>query len=209
MLTILISMTTFSVSAQQPQQFRVNVQPQFRVIVEPSAAVAVQPKTDTTAETPAAEDFATPDKLKEVINLAGTKDTEFTVVICGAKWCGPCRNYKDSSEYRRIIAKYQAEYADIDELPAWKPYAGRVPRVWIIRTSDRQRLRWFNGAATLKQVDDMIAAIRNPQPQVNNGVTMTHREMVELHNSLHGGGQWTWTGDLRTHLESVHGVRTR
>ncbi len=31
-------------------------------------------------------------------------------------------------------------------------------------------------------------------------------DLVSLHNSLHGGGSWTWPGDLKTHLESFHGV---
>jgi hypothetical protein len=35
---------------------------------------------------------------------------------------------------------------------------------------------------------------------------MSHGEMVALHNQLHGGGQWTWPGDLSKHLQSVHGV---
>ena len=31
-------------------------------------------------------------------------------------------------------------------------------------------------------------------------------EMKALHDRLHGGGSWTWPGDLKTHLETVHGV---
>lgn len=37
---------------------------------------------------------------------------------------------------------------------------------------------------------------------------MSHSEMVSLHNRLHGGGQWTWPGDLASHLQQVHGVNT-
>ena len=37
---------------------------------------------------------------------------------------------------------------------------------------------------------------------------MSHSEMKALHDSLHGGGSWTWPGDLATHLATVHGVAT-
>lgn len=37
---------------------------------------------------------------------------------------------------------------------------------------------------------------------------MSHSEMVSLHNSLHGGGSWTWPGDLENHLREQHGVST-
>lgn len=34
----------------------------------------------------------------------------------------------------------------------------------------------------------------------------SHGDLVSLHNSLHGGGNWTWPGDLATHLMQSHGV---
>lgn len=192
------------------QQFRVNVQPQFRVIVQrPSAAVVDVSRTQHTETTPAA-DISELLKMREgVIDLVGTKETEFTIVICGAEWCGPCRNYKKSSEYRRILTRYQVELADIDKFPAWRPYAGQIPKVWVIRTADRQRLRSFQGAATLKQIDDMIEDIRNPRPKVNNGVTQ--RGLIRMHDRIHNQASglnttWTWSGNLREHLRSVHGV---
>ena len=36
----------------------------------------------------------------------------------------------------------------------------------------------------------------------------SHGEMKALHDSLHGGGSWTWPGDLATHLATTHGVLT-
>lgn len=35
----------------------------------------------------------------------------------------------------------------------------------------------------------------------------SHEDMVDLHNTLHGGGKWTWPGDLKTHLIYSHGVK--
>lgn len=37
---------------------------------------------------------------------------------------------------------------------------------------------------------------------------MSQAEMIAEHNRLHGGGQWTWPGDLETHLRTTHGVQT-
>jgi hypothetical protein len=36
---------------------------------------------------------------------------------------------------------------------------------------------------------------------------MNKNDMIELHNSLHGGGNRLWPGDLETHLRNTHGVR--
>jgi hypothetical protein len=35
---------------------------------------------------------------------------------------------------------------------------------------------------------------------------MLHGDMVSIHNDLHGGGSWTWPGDLAEHLRQSHGV---
>ncbi len=39
-------------------------------------------------------------------------------------------------------------------------------------------------------------------------VKMSHSEMVQLHNRLHGGVPWTWPGDLETHLHNTHHAAT-
>jgi hypothetical protein len=36
---------------------------------------------------------------------------------------------------------------------------------------------------------------------------MSHKEMVKLHNEFHGGGNWKWPGDLKSHLATTHGVK--
>jgi hypothetical protein len=43
------------------------------------------------------------------------------------------------------------------------------------------------------------------QPRITNPV-VSQTDLVSMHNQLHGGGQWTWPGDLATHLQTVHGV---
>lgn len=41
----------------------------------------------------------------------------------------------------------------------------------------------------------------------NTNPVVSHGDLVSIHNQLHGGGQWTWPGDLATHLQQVHGVQ--
>lgn len=45
------------------------------------------------------------------------------------------------------------------------------------------------------------------QPIITNPV-VSHGDLVSMHNQLHGGGNWTWPGDLATHLRESHGVQT-
>ena len=74
---------------------------------------------------------------------------EFTVVMCTAKYCKPCRIFKASDEYKRIGRRFKIEVADIEELPEWKRFAPRVPYVWLIRKSDRKMLKSWEGVVTL------------------------------------------------------------
>jgi hypothetical protein len=47
-----------------------------------------------------------------------------------------------------------------------------------------------------------------PQTAAYQTAFRTHDDMVAKHNELHGGGSWTWPGDLATHLATAHGVET-
>jgi hypothetical protein len=64
--------------------------------------------------------------------------------------------------------------------------------------------------------EPVVQVVKKTQPaitvskpvQKSVSVPMSHSEMVATHNRLHGGGSWTWPGDLATHLRNVHGVST-
>jgi len=60
-------------------------------------------------------------------------------------------------------------------------------------------------AASGPQVLSSAPQVRVQQQQVQHSA-MTHSQMVALHNRLHGGGSWTWPGDLAEHLRREHGV---
>lgn len=62
-----------------------------------------------------------------------------------------------------------------------------------------------NAVSTCEPVIAIAKPVK-PMPVVRQA--MNHNEMVALHNRLHGGGSWTWPGNLEKHLQQVHGVST-
>lgn len=171
----------------------------FRAATQrPSAAVDVTPRAPNSGTTPAADTSELKIIRGEVIKSDG-----YTLVFCTANWCGPCRSFKASNEYARIRERVSIEIADIDKYPAWRRYARRVPTFWLIRKSDRARLKSWEGAISLTQIEAEIRVQTLPKATAQ---AMKHSDLIQMHNRLHGGGQWTWPGDLRTHLRTVHGV---
>lgn len=54
-------------------------------------------------------------------------------------------------------------------------------------------------------LEPKTATVTVSQPRYVKPVA-SHNDLVAMHNRLHGGGQWTWPGDLATHLRTTHGV---
>jgi hypothetical protein len=54
----------------------------------------------------------------------------------------------------------------------------------------------------------LVRTVTSSRNDVHPPGVMSHSEMKALHDSLHGGGSWTWPGDLATHLRTTHGVPT-
>jgi hypothetical protein len=50
--------------------------------------------------------------------------------------------------------------------------------------------------------------VTSSRNEAHFGGSLSHSEMKALHDQLHGGGSWTWPGDLATHLATTHGVST-
>lgn len=206
MLTILISMTTLSLPAQQPLKFNVIVQ-------RPSAAVVDVSRTQHSETTPAADTSELQVIREGVISDRGgprLKDREYYLCFFSASWCTFCHTFERSEEYARIKAAYGITTVDYDTAPReWKVNVSRLPTIQLRRISDRKLIRQWTGAVTLVQIDDArLVPPANPIP-VNNGVTQ--RELIRMHDRIHNqqsglNTTWTWSGDLKTHLRTVHGV---
>jgi len=63
-------------------------------------------------------------------------------------------------------------------------------------------LRWLKSNLLDTQAEMIVSRPARP----SRPAAASHSDMVATHNALHGGGSWTWPGDLATHLRETHGV---
>lgn len=131
-----------------------------------------------------------------------SSDREGTyIVLFTTRNCGPCQRWKRDERPKLDAARIPITIVDVDEDGRWG--VSRVPTFWIVDLKTRKPLRKFS--AGYLSAETLIPMMGGTQPtQVR--ATMSHAEMVRLHNNLHGGGSWTWPGDLREHLRRVHGA---
>ena len=124
--------------------------------------------------------------------------------VCSTASCAPCkRMWRDVDDGKLEgfsltkvppfdgMKSYPAiRFADPDSDTGWSVVYGydEATRLWL-------RAKLLGEKAVASRV-------------VCEPVQMSHSEMKALHDSLHGGGSWTWPGDLATHLATTHGVTT-
>lgn len=141
------------------------------------------------------------------------------VVMFTASYCGPCQVWKRN--VKPVLERDGIKVIEIDVTQASNMVykVQRLPTFWII---DGESHDWQGSAMVGSQSAETIRRkIREPGPVTNPPparvpktvkVTalpppvMMHHDLVQLHNSLHGGGHWTWHGDLKQHLRTSHGV---
>ena len=139
------------------------------------------------------------------------------LVVFTTRNCAPCQRFKRDELPILQRAGHKVAIVDIDDHDQYG--VSRVPTFWIVDRRTKTTVRKFVGyvrAETLlpllktrTKVTTTTATQAVPAPaqkQANVSVRMSHSEMVRLHNQLHGGGSWTWPGDLATHLRAVHHV---
>ena len=108
---------------------------------------------------------------------------------------------------RVIVEAYNAtpfpaiRYRSSESTTGWKWH---VPRGYGPRTLMELRSTLLG--------EEMPYAVEFPQTFVEPAPTprqpvMRQSDLVALHNQLHGGGHWTWPGDLAEHLRNTHGVQ--
>lgn len=119
-----------------------------------------------------------PFTVVEIVKSAAAQRQWYLVT---ATWCDKC-----PAEYDRFIAKGWPESNVLTIEQAKERFGIEVPHVPF-------------------QFGEPVKVAVKP---VQTTTAMSHGEMVALHNRLHGGGSWTWPGDLATHLRTTHGVST-
>jgi hypothetical protein len=114
--------------------------------------------------------------------------------------CPPCRAF-DAAVDRGDLANFDVVKSDgfdgLQLYPAIRFKSATSPTGWAVRYGwSAEQLAWLK--RNLLPAKESLPVV----------TAMSHSEMVAIHNRLHGGGSWTWPGDLAQHLRDVHGVPT-
>jgi len=119
--------------------------------------------------------------------------------------CAPCERLK------RDIEAGLFEGIEIRKASSWPSMKG-YPSV---RFRNSTKTGWlsvsgYDNSTRLFLLKTLLPANR-PEQSSTISLPTVHRlsfqAQVELHNRLHGGGSWTWPGNLTQHLRTVHGVK--
>ena len=132
-------------------------------------------------------------------------DREYYVCFFKGPRCPPCNNYVASGKLAALKLRFPVTIIDISEQPEWEM---RVPTFWLARRSDRKVVARYTGST---DVSIFVAEIdRLTKPQIKQKVQST-QDLIRLHDEIHNQASgldthWTYPGDIRTHLQSVHHV---
>jgi hypothetical protein len=156
------------------------------------------------------------DSGREVINLDNEQQPDTTandsqppqhqadasaavrLLVSSTAGCAPCARLwrdVDAGLFDGFAVEKSGDFDGLKSYPAIRYQDADSATGWaVVYGYDAAQLR------LLKKLLPKTAAYRT--------AFWTHDEMVAKHNQLHGGGSWTWPGDLARHLATVHGVET-
>lgn len=127
-----------------------------------------------------------------------------------ATWCGPCRTVKP--RLKKVIAKYGVtnlftEFdADRDKAALNKSGIKSLPTIVICKRG--VHVDKIVGSCSEQELDTMFDRYFDAPQQAS---VASLSDLVKIHDDLHNAASgmsttWTWPGDLKTHLRTVHGV---
>lgn len=156
------------------------------------------------------------DSGKEVINLDNEQQPDTTandsqppqhqadasaavrLLVSSTAGCAPCAKLwrdVDAGLFEGFAVEKSGDFEGLKSYPAIRYQDASSATGWaVVYGYDAAQLR------LLKKLLPKTAAYRT--------AFWTHEQMVTKHNELHGGGSWSWPGDLAKHLATVHGVET-
>ena len=156
-------------------------------------------------------------------------DIEFRLQLWTAPWCGLCPSAHAEAKAAAAELGCVVELIDYDSYPDIRRQAkvtgpptlcivsqkGIHSRIVGVRRRDvvkavrDLRKAWRVSERTKYKTAPSEASFRTATKSNISASSRSFKEMVELHNRLHGGGSWTWPGNLEQHLRQAHGVNTR
>lgn len=129
--------------------------------------------------------------------VAASGDSVPLIVTYASFNCHPCERLK------KDIAAGKFDGFEITVDNEWKPKSYPAIRYpWKTDTGWAVEYGYDAGMA-----DRLRAKLMPKKVQTAALSPMSTQDMIETHNSLHGGGSWTWPGDLAEHLRNTHGVQ--
>lgn len=140
--------------------------------------------------------------------ITTTISSDHYVVMFTASWCGPCQAYKNSDKFTQLKARFPVTVVDVGVDRQWTKHVSTVPTFWLARRSDRKVLTRYTGSTDVSIFVTDVNMLT--KPQIKQTVQST-QDLIRLHDQLHNQASrlnthWTYPGDIRTHLQSVHHV---
>ena len=120
-----------------------------------------------------------------------------TLYVSTIKFCDPCNRLKKDIEDGKF-SYFTVVYLHDDTWTQGYP---------VIRWKEDGKWMYFTREGKTKNRGYDKNVLRDLKQRFGiKQATYSRPNLIELHNELHGGGSWTWSGDLATHLREVHGV---
>ena len=120
------------------------------------------------------------------------------LLVSSTAGCAPCAKLwrdVDAGLFEGFAVEKSGDFDGLKSYPAIRYEDASSATGWaVVYGYDAAQLR------SLKKLLPKLSAYRT--------AFWTHEQMVAKHNEMHGGGSWSWPGDLARHLATVHGVET-
>lgn len=127
--------------------------------------------------------------------------------VWSTSWCVHCPATLDAA--RSVAKEFDISCVPLKDQPqdvVDKCQIGCYPTITLCRDGVQvAKLEAGQKRESLRAwlVKQGLTPVAQPTAQIE---TPRSIDLVGLHNQLHGGGSWTWPGDLATHLQNTHGV---
>jgi len=148
---------------------------------------------------PAAREPQETERKSQTTPLLSDSPSAVRLFVTSSESCAPCvRLWKavKNGEFSGFDVRHSTNFEGLRSYPAirFQDSQGQWKVIYGYDDTTVETLR------RLTSTNQFVS-----QPRITNPV-VSQTDLVSMHNQLHGGGQWTWPGDLATHLQTVHGV---
>ena len=120
------------------------------------------------------------------------------LLVSSTAGCAPCARLwrdVDAGLFDGFVVEKSGDFDGLKSYPAIRYEDASSATGWAVV--------YGYDAAQLRSLKKLL-----PKTTAYQTAFWTHEQMVAKHNELHGGGSWSWPGDLARHLATVHGVKT-